>query len=178
MQEYTPEFPNERRIAGRGGEFLTMLRDELKPYIDQRYRTRTASHDTSLVGSSLGGLLGFLAANEYEQTFGNVAAVSPSFWLSLEANLQLAALQPDQRARLWLDSGQAGPGADGFANTYSVRDAMIRSGAALGPDFTHTTGTNHPHNEAAWAARFPSMLRWLLSNTVPSQDPDISRPAQ
>lgn len=159
--EYVPEYGSVGGTPGRGGEFLTMLRNQLLPDVNARYRTRTGPENTAHIGSSLGGLLGYHAANDFEQTFGAVVAMSPSFQVNLDENLLRAGWGPDERGRLYLDSGTSGTSADGYQNCVAVRDALIASGHVRGPQFWYAVGNGQQHNEAAWKSRTPDALRWL-----------------
>ncbi len=168
MSEYLPEYgayndeyPSLKNIKGRGGEFLSMMRDELMPIINGHYRTQTGPEHTSIIGSSLGGLIAYQAANEFTDTFGAAACLSPAFHAALEESVKLADRPMSQHARIYLDSGNVGSSNDGFKNTMEVRDHLIRSGHPLGPDFMHTVGLGHGHNEAAWRERTPFVLQWM-----------------
>ncbi len=158
--EYVPEYGNVSG-PGRGGEYLAMIRDELAPEIASRYRELSGPQHTAHVGSSLGGLLGFHAANEFESTFGSVLAMSPSFWVSLSVNNTRAQLPVSAFGRLYIDSGTAGASNDGYWDTANLRDLRLSVGEALGAHFTHAIGIGDQHNEAAWRSRAPNALRWL-----------------
>ena len=159
--EYTPEYGSVGGVQGRGGEFLSRLRDELLPEIARRYRVLEGPDHTAHLGSSLGGLLGYLAANEFQDTWGAVGAVSPSFQVSTAENLRRARLGPEAWGRLWIDSGSP---SDNYANCAAVRDAFIGAGSALGPQFFHMVDPGKGHNEAAWAGRTPEILRWIYQS--------------
>ncbi|MDX2177192.1 MAG: alpha/beta hydrolase-fold protein [Candidatus Sumerlaeia bacterium] len=161
--EYTPEYGNISGTQGRGGEFLTMLRDQLLPEVESRYRVLQGPENTAHIGSSLGGLLGFHAANEFEDTWGSVVAMSPSFQVNSTENFRRALFAPAEFGRLYIDSGNTGTSADGYANTVTVRDRRLEAGEPLGERFWHTVGLGMQHNEAAWRQRSPDALRWLYS---------------
>lgn len=167
--EYVPEYGNVSG-PGRGGEYLAMIRDELAPEIATRYRELSGPENTAHIGSSLGGLLGFHAANEFESTFGAVLAMSPSFWVSLAENNNRALLPVSAFGRLYIDSGTAGASNDGYWDTANLRDRRLSVGDALGAHFTHAIGLGDQHNEAAWRNRAPNALRWLYKpgNTAAS----------
>jgi len=170
--EYTPEYA--KGIAGdrRGHAYLEIVRDELMPIINQRYRTLTGPEYTSHLGSSLGGILGFEAAYEFRGTFGAVIAMSPAFWVGQEEFLARARRSPDSHARVWIDSGTEGIGGnDGYWNTFQIRDAMMEVGNALGGPLQHALGLNQSHNEAAWKLRSPDALRWLYSPALAPAQP-------
>ncbi|MEL6569735.1 MAG: glycoside hydrolase family 97 catalytic domain-containing protein, partial [Pseudomonadota bacterium] len=82
-QEYAPEafinaLPEDTRagiIETAGGapfsdDYLQFLVEEVKPYIDANYRTRTGREDTAIAGSSMGGLISLYALSEYPDVFG------------------------------------------------------------------------------------------------------------
>lgn len=160
--EYVPEYGNISGTDGRGGEYLAMIRDELMPEVASRYRVLTGPTNTTHLGSSLGGLLGFHAANEFESTFGTVIAMSPSFQVNNAENNTRAALPPAEFGRLYIDSGTAGTSNDGYWNTANIRDYRMAGGEALGAKFTHAIGLGDQHNETAWRGRTPNALRWTM----------------
>jgi len=169
IAEYTPEYGSVGDVQGRGGEFLTSLRDSLLPEIGSRYRVLQGPANTAHIGSSLGGLLGFLAANDFKTTWGTVAALSSSFQINTDENLRRAGLGQAAWGRLYID---AGTNSDGYTNTAGVRDAFIRAGHILGPNFQHAVALGAGHNEASWRARSPEVLRWIYraepTNTEPA----------
>jgi predicted alpha/beta superfamily hydrolase len=172
LQEYLPEWAEPKLedlkdLRGRGLEHLRMIRDELMPEIDSRYRTRTGPANTMLLGSSLGGLMGFTAALEMDDVFGTIIAMSPAFWVSGGEALERAPRLWESSARLWIDSGTEGRSHDGYKDTMAVRDAVLRSGGVLGARFQHMAGPGHDHNEAAWRARLPHALRWAAQGMEP-----------
>lgn len=162
--EYTPEYGSVQGTQGRGGEFLAALRDGLLPAMEARYpgRIATGPENTSILGSSLGGLISWHACNDFESTWGAAVAMSPSFQVNLQENLTRADRGPDTRGRLYIDSGNSGPSSDGYWNTYDLRDRLLRSGHALGPRTYHRIGLGQQHNEAAWRDRAPGALKWLF----------------
>lgn len=168
IAEYIPEYIGFRGGATRGGAYLEMIRNELMPEINSRYRTLTGPENTAHIGSSLGGVLGFEAANEHEDAFGAVVAMSPSFWLNRAEFVSRALRSPSTRARLWIDSGtEGGSSNDSYLDTIAVRDALIESGHPFGPQFYHTVGIGQGHNEAAWRTRSDGALRWLYGPYLP-----------
>ena len=83
IDEYTP-FKNEKYGGGKGTLYIDFLINEVKPYIDANYRTKTNAKNTSIIGSSLGGLISFYGGLKYPKVFGKIGALSPSFWFSDE----------------------------------------------------------------------------------------------
>lgn len=93
--EYFPQKPfenikdtawvnNQVRISNRGKDnfrpysdkFLKFLVEELKPKIDQEFKTSSKAKDTFVMGSSMGGLISIYALCEYPKIFGGAACLS------------------------------------------------------------------------------------------------------
>jgi len=68
--------------GGRGEEYLDFIVNELKPLIDEKYRT--IEDHTSMAGISLGGLISTYAACRYPHIFKRIAALSPGFYRNQE----------------------------------------------------------------------------------------------
>jgi enterochelin esterase-like enzyme len=158
--------------------YLKFLVQELKPYIDSNYRTRTDARNTSIMGSSMGGLISIYALGEYPQTFGNAAALSvhwpladPSKASSDEPAIVAAAFDKWLRKselrlgpnRLYMDHGTIN--LDGFYRPYSLKiDAMLAAkGWKEGANWQSEIYQGTDHNEAAWRARIDIPLTFLLS---------------
>jgi predicted alpha/beta superfamily hydrolase len=168
LVEYIPSWLSLSGNSGRGEDFLAIIRDELMPEVQSRYRVATGPENTTHIGSSLGGVLGFVAAHEFPDLFGTVVAMSPSTWIDRAEFISRAtSTDPASRARLWIDSGTAGSSNDSYADTIALRDAMIAAGHAIGPHLAHAVGLNHQHNEAAWRLRSPDALRWAYNAVAP-----------
>ncbi|MHB0755656.1 alpha/beta hydrolase [Polaribacter sp. M15] len=81
IEEYTP-FKHPKYGGGKGAIYIDFLIKELKPYIDANYRTKTDAKNTAIIGSSLGGFISFYGGLKYPDVFGNIGALSTSFWFS------------------------------------------------------------------------------------------------
>ena len=81
LNEYTP-FSNKEYGGGDGAKYMDFVVNTLKPYIDNNYRTQSDRENTSLMGSSLGGLISFYGIMKYKSIFSKAVIMSPSFWYS------------------------------------------------------------------------------------------------
>ena len=81
--------------------------EEIKPFIDTHFRTRSGPRHTGVMGSSLGGVVSFYMGWQWPAVFGNVASLSGTF--SHKDNLVERVLQEERRdVRFYLDSGWPG----------------------------------------------------------------------
>ena len=58
LEELTP-YKNEKYGGGNAEKYLEFIVNTLKPEIDKKYRTKTDTKNTTIMGSSLGGLVSF-----------------------------------------------------------------------------------------------------------------------
>jgi hypothetical protein len=164
-----------------GEAYVRFIADELKPQIDQRFRTRPSRADTFIMGSSMGGLASLYALCRRPEVFGGAAGLSthwpvtriagvhdnpgapPMIALSaavlgwFDANLPRAGAH-----RLYFDHGTQG--LDRLYAPYQSRMDAIGAGKGFraGNDWLTHAVAGADHNEAAWNARLPVALRFLL----------------
>ena len=80
LKEYNPY--DSQYGKGEGKAYVQFLVETLKPYIDSKYRTLKDAKNTSIAGSSMGGLISMYAITEYPKVFGSAGVFSPAFWLA------------------------------------------------------------------------------------------------
>jgi predicted alpha/beta superfamily hydrolase len=162
VEEDTPTRDPRVRLGGKAAAYGRMLVEELKPFIDTHYRTRTAAVDTGLGGSSLGGLVSLYLCLNYPAVFGKLAALSPSvFWDGRMILREVEALRSKPATRIWLDTGT---GEGWYTTEYArlLRDALVRKGWALDAELCYHEAEGAGHDENAWAARVAPMLKFLF----------------
>jgi predicted alpha/beta superfamily hydrolase len=81
MEELTP-YKNPKYGGGNADKYLDFIVTTLKPEINKKYRTKPTAKNTTIMGSSLGGLASFYAVLKYPEVFGKAGVFSPSFWYS------------------------------------------------------------------------------------------------
>lgn len=90
--------------GGKGKQYIDFIVNELKPFIDNNYRTFTDR--SSMAGISLGGLISTYAACVYPNMFRNVAVLSAAYFRNqeeIEKLLKEADLS--QLKKFYLDCG-------------------------------------------------------------------------
>ncbi len=161
--EYTPVVGQEFH-GGRGGAYLRMLVEELKPKVDAEFRTMPARETTALMGSSLGGLISSYAGVTHADTFGMIGAMSPSTWWADQAILGLVRASPasPRPLRVYLDSGDSGVDDDDVTQTAKLAEVYRALGYVEGRDLKYVVQKGAVHNETYWAQRLPEALHFLL----------------
>ena len=80
IDEYAPTLREDKGGGGKADDYGKMLVQELKPFIDQTYRTLPGAGNTAMGGSSLGGLVTMHVGLRYPTVFSRLAVLSPSVW--------------------------------------------------------------------------------------------------
>jgi predicted alpha/beta superfamily hydrolase len=165
IDEYTPTVAQPEGRGGHADAYGKMLIEEVKPFIDQRYKTLPSAASTALGGSSLGGLLTLHLGLRYPHAFSRLAALSPSVWWDDKVLLrEVESLPSKLNMRIWLDAG-LDEGEDTLANTRALRDALVRKGWVVGEDLAYLEAPGGEHNERSWGARFGDVLKFLFPAT-------------
>lgn len=168
IDEYSP-WVNAQYGGGEGDLFLQFITDELKPWIDGKYRTLTESSHTAIAGSSMGGLFSFYAGFKRPDIFSKIGAFSSSFWFSPKVYNWLSQLPlKDYKSRVYLTAGTA-EGGNQVGDMLRMRDSLLLLGfdpAQLRADADPGKG----HNEAYWAEKFPVVLKWLFDQQTSTED--------
>ncbi|MFC4410392.1 alpha/beta hydrolase [Chungangia koreensis] len=90
--------------GGKGDAYVRFIVEELKPFIDESYRTIPT--DTAIGGISLGGLISTYAACKYPGIFKKVIAISSGFWRNQEKMEELiASIDLSGNERFYMDWG-------------------------------------------------------------------------
>ena len=167
IHEYAPTpgviAPHDRpkkRSRGMAGIYGRFLIEELKPFIDRKYRTRPEAEFTGLGGSSLGGLATLAIGIIFSETFTRLMVMSPSVWWDDFSILRLLGfLNHKPPLKIWLDMGTAEPD---WEQVHELRDALIDRGWQPDVDLEYVEIPGGDHSERAWAARVEPALRFLF----------------
>jgi predicted alpha/beta superfamily hydrolase len=160
MDEYTPVQDARHKGGGRADDYARMLIEELKPVIDERFRTLAEPANTGIAGSSLGGLVSLHVALTRPEVFGRVAAMSPSVWWGNRAILEEIDAYHGPALRLWTDIG----GREGMEALHNVRELRNRIAAKGWSDevFRYYEDRRADHSERAWQRRVRTVLEFLF----------------
>jgi len=137
------------------------LAKTLKPFIDEHYRTHTKARYTTVVGSSMGGLISMYAALKYPTVFGNAGVFSPAFWIAPEIYRFAQNSNLPAHARFYFICGDA-------ESTTMVADmqkmaTIIRSKSVAEVKTPVVIIKGAGHNEKQWNSDFPAFYDWLIA---------------
>lgn len=168
MQELSP-WHNVEFGPPQGAAYLDYLVERVKPFVDANYRTRRDAAQTAIIGSSMGGLMAHYAVHARPEVFGLAGVLSPSFWIH-EAAFHFPQNRPRRReARLFLSMG-SGEGPDMLRDVRAMYRLLQRWPEPDNLRLEIVEGAGH--NEAAWRALFPDVLRFLYRLPAPALSAD------
>jgi len=162
INEYTP-WSNEKYGGGKGAIYINFIVNTLKPYIDSTYRTKPQQKYTSLIGSSLGGLISYYGGLKYPEIFGKIGALSPSFWFSDQVINFTKANGNIQNVKLFvLVGGKEGGGTAMSEDTKNMEKLLLETGFKS-KNLKTKINPEGEHNEAFWKNEFLEIVKWLYS---------------
>ena len=174
--EYTPFAGAIGCEAGTplGEAYADFLANTLKPAIDRQFRTLADRRNTFVGGSSRGGLAALVTALRHQETFSAVMGLSATTLSAITGGdfAAYAASHPRRAPiRFSLDYGDAEVVyGNNATELIGAMNSAVSGLTAAGFDSSAITTAIIPgavHNEAAWAARLPGRLAWLLDPTAP-----------
>ena len=150
--ECTADRMEEYGDTDAGRAYLRFLAEDLKPLVDGRYPTRPGRESAVVMGSSMGGLISFLALFLYGEAFGGAGCLSPAFPEAL-CDRVAAAPWPERPFRLYLDNGGVGLDAELQPGLDRMLEVLQEKGFRPGESLDVVADPTAEHFEDAWAAR-------------------------
>ena len=151
--------------------YLKFLVEELKPFIDKNYSTKTDASNTFVAGSSMGGLISLYALCEYPTIFGGAACLS-THWpglLSIENNPVPAVffsylknhLPSAKQHRIYFDHGTETLDSM-YASLQLQVDAIMKQKKYRPSNWISRSWPGQDHSEKSWRSRLDVPLAFLL----------------
>ena len=162
-----------------GDAYLRFLVEEVKPFIDERYKPLTSREHTFLMGSSMGGLISLYGLCEYPQVFGGAACLSshlsmahlpigdPGVWGDSEVwakgfcEYLKEHLPPANSCLVYMDHGTESIDAD-YGPYQEQVDQVFHQQGWDAEHFQTRLFEGHSHKETDWAKRLDQPLYFLL----------------
>ena len=163
LVEYAPfTYTNSEHgsIKGKGSILMNWLVKNLKPYIDENYRTLPDRKNTIIAGSSMGGLIALYGVTVYNHTFPRGACLSPSLWVAPYKMMSLLS-----RARYTSDTVIFLSYGQNEMENHKANRRVIEKAAqklyAKGVNLTLRIVREAYHCEAAWEKEVPIFMNCL-----------------
>jgi predicted alpha/beta superfamily hydrolase len=144
--------------------YLKFLVEELKPFIDSRYRTLPGRDNTFVMGSSMGGLISLYAISEYPEVFGGAGCVSTHWPFGGNPFVDaMAANLPDPAThKLYFDFGTETLDENYEPFQCRMDEHLQKAGYAEGRNWLTRKFEGAEHSEASWRERVDIPLAFLL----------------
>ena len=163
LKEYSPtsfEDAKYGKIRGRGKTYMDWLVKELKPYIDENYRTMPDRDHTVIAGSSMGGLMSLYAATVYNHVFSKAACLSPSLWTNPEKLLKLVEkAKLGENTTIYMDYGSQEMG--NHSANKEVLMAMSQLLLEKNVNLAFRIIPGGTHSEGSWEKQIPIFMECL-----------------
>jgi predicted alpha/beta superfamily hydrolase len=161
LEELTP-YKNEKYGGGNADKYLEFIVNTLKPEIDKKYRTKTNAKNTTIMGSSLGGLTSFYAVIKYPNVFGKAGAFSPAFWINRKDINEYLINSKKIKAKIYFLCGDSEGDDDDMVNDLNHMELLLNTNRCycLNLNKKVIIKGGH-HNEKLWRDGFADAIVWL-----------------
>jgi len=156
----------------QGKNYPTFLVDEVVPFIDARYRTTRDPKQRAVGGSSAGALAALYTVMTRPGVFGGLLLESPSLYVDNYHILRNATEFRAWPRRVYIGVGTNESNQSDCDSTAPTEPELVRDVRRLVDLLQHGDLDSSRvrfliaqcgmHNETAWAARFPTALRFLF----------------
>ncbi len=161
IDELTP-YSTQKYGGGKGHLYLDFVVNTLKPKIDSTYNIYRDPKHTTIIGSSLGGLISLYAVIKYPDIFGKVGIFSPAFWVNPEIYELVKKTKIPLTAKFFFLAG-----TDESETMVSDQEKMVTLLLEKGipkANLANKIIEGGKHNEGMWSTYFPEAYQWLTTD--------------
>ncbi len=156
-------------IKGIGDDTFQWIVNEIKPMIDQEYRTWWNRQCTGIAGSSMGGLMALYGAVKYNDVFSKAACVSSAIMMCMDdvyRDMQENPVDPDTRVYLSWGTREAWGLEDQEHEDFTSRTSQANRSVAShledqGAAVDVVCQIGGGHCEADWEKLVPGFMDFL-----------------
>jgi predicted alpha/beta superfamily hydrolase len=161
IDELTP-YKNEKYGGGETDKYLEFITNTLKPEIDKKYRTKPNAKNTTIMGSSLGGLTSYYAVVKYPEVFGKAGIFSPAFWINRKEINDLTSNSKKLKAKIYFLCGDSEGNDDSMVKDLNNIELLLNTNRCycLHLNKKVIVKGGH-HNEKLWRDGFDDAIIWL-----------------
>lgn len=155
----------------RADEYLSFIVNTLKPIIDDKFSTLTDSKSTSIMGSSMGGLISIYGVTEYPEVFGAAVCMSTHWTGAIGDNADFPTAMKqyllDNFPRngdylLYFDNGDCDYDSQ-YLPAYNEMNTLFDFlGYQEGEKLKTGVFQGHSHSEKSWSERVNIPLQFIL----------------
>ncbi|NME69921.1 alpha/beta hydrolase-fold protein [Flammeovirga aprica] len=143
----------------KGKIYRKSIAANLKNFIDKNYRTKPEKQNTAVAGSSMGGLVSFMIAWEYPETFKGAICMSPAFKYEDFDYIESIKSDPKKELLLYIDNGGKQVDVVLQEGVDKMSSSLKTKGYKEGEDLFVVIDKQARHSEGDWAKRFPSAIQ-------------------
>ena len=138
-----------------GAKYRKFIIEELKPFVDSKYRTLSENNNNAIIGSSMGGLASFIIAWKHPEVFGMAGCMSSSFYYNDEKVFKMIDEYKGTKKHIkfYIDHGE-----DGLIRGQRMFCKLTQLGYVIGTDLDYFYARGAEHNEIEWAKRLERPL--------------------
>ena len=153
-------------IHGVGDIYMQWVVDELKPFIDQHYRTIPFRECTMIAGSSMGGLMALYTIVHHNNIFSKAACLSSAISFCFDELVkEIESSSLNQDTLVYMDWGsEESRNKKGLAYATNANLELSHLLQCHGAKTYPHCVINGKHNEATWEKQIPLFMDFLWKN--------------
>ncbi|MBZ4682746.1 MAG: hypothetical protein PWP46_425 [Fusobacteriaceae bacterium] len=167
LYKITDKYNDGYDLGGKGDNYADFIVNDLKPYIDKKYKTLSDRENTAIIGSSMGGFISIYIGLKYQNIFSKIGGLSNAIWFAEEDMIKFVKnIKKENNMKIYLDVGTEETSdnrVDNFNEIYingNKKVYEILKEKSFDVKFYLDEGAKH--NELYWAKRFPKVIEYLF----------------
>jgi len=169
LKEYLPYCMfHPPMLRPHGKRYPDFLLNEVRPFLDQRYRIARGPENTGMGGSSLGALISLYTVMDRPGVFGRLLLESASLFVSNRRLLKYSRYFRQWPDRIFMAIGTREAGREDkdqqVVGDVRELERIMRRAGLDDKRLLVKIDEGAAHNEGEWAKRFPEALRFLFGS--------------
>ncbi len=151
--------------VGQGKKYIRFVTDTLKPFVDEKYRTKPERENTGIGGSSMGGLVSIYSGLMYPEVYGKLMIFSPSLWVIPKMDFTNIDFSEPGDTKIYLYGG-GDESETMIEHIKKFKKNMIQNEFVEDKmKIKMSINMKGKHNEIYWSDEFPKAIEWLFFDT-------------
>lgn len=156
--------------GGKANEYLDFIVNQVKPFINEKFRTLVSAENTGIMGSSFGGVNSMYAALTYGAHFSRFGCVSSAllfgeFYTRMKEMIPTVSF--DFVQKFYMDVGTKETEELDRSKAYIATNKElfgILKERMTDSKLRFNLVKDGMHNEAAWEKRFPDIIKFMFND--------------